>query len=435
MLTFVSALVFRVRSASDISAEPIDGWVIFRVAVDIIVAFLLLARLALRRTHWGGSMLRGVVAPLTVFGLVCLASTAWSVFPSWTFYKSFEYLLDVALLASVLESIHSTDDYRNLFNWTWALYGCLLLSVWVGAIVWPHEAFYGQILDTSAVMESRLEGVLPALSSNDVGTYAAILALLSLARLFPASQERFHKPWYVLLLASSLVTMVFAQTRTAFAGFLFGGLFIVLFSKRGKLGALFAFILVPIMALATAGGLIISFLERGQTTAQLATLSSRADWWSFAWQTFLERPLIGFGAYAAGRFAVLAKLGMGSTSTLHSDYLDILVGTSLWGMIPFIVALVGTWWLLLRYVRNSLNPEARQLSYEGLAILALLSFRSIFMTMLTWHPPLHLLAILGYAEYSRRRQRAAIPVKIRHFSDPRDEAADAQLDLVFDRRG
>jgi O-antigen ligase len=434
-LTVVSALTWRIRAASEIASEPVDAWAAARIGMDVVLAFVLLCRLTLRRTEWLGSMLRGLVGALTVFGMVCLASTAWSVFPPWTLFKSCEYLVDIALLAAILESLDSPEEFRNLFNWTWTLYGGLLLSVWLGTIVWPHEAFYGQVLQRGAALESRLQGVLPAISSNDVGTYAAILGLVSLARLFPASEERFHKPWYVLLLLGSLVTMVLAQTRTAFAGFAFGGFFILLYSKRGKLGPLLTFVVAPTLALATMGGLVWSFFERGQTEAQLATLSSRAQWWASAWQTFLERPLTGFGAYAAGRFAVLAKLGLGETSTLHSDYLDVLVGTSIWGMIPFIVALLGTWWLLLRYVRNSSsNPQAHQLAYEGLVVLALLTFRSVFMTMLTWHPPLHFLAILGYAEYVRRRRRALIRVKVRQLSDLQVEYPDPQLELVFETR-
>lgn len=432
-LTLASALVWRIREASDIASEPVDAWAAVRIGLDIVVAFVLLVRLALRRTHWIGSMLRGVIGALTVFGLVCLASTAWSVFPPWTLYKSWEYLVDIALLAAILETVNSPEDFRSLFDWTWALYGCLLLSVWLGAALWPHDAFYGQILQRGATLEARLQGVLPAISSNDVGTYGAMLGLVSLARLFPASEERFAKSWYVLLLLGGLVTMVLSQTRTAIAGFLLGGFFILIFSKRGKLGAFLAFVVAPAAALVTVGGLIRSFLARGQTGAQLATLSSRAEWWSFAWQTYLERPVTGFGAYAAGRFAVLAKLGLGETSTLHSDYLDILVGTSLWGMIPFLVALVGTWWLLFRYIRHT-NPQVRQLAHEGLAVLALLTLRSVFMTMLTWHPPLHFFVILGFAEYSRRSLRATVPVRLPRPSDQVVEAPNPQLELVFHSR-
>ncbi len=432
MLAFVSALVFRIRTVNDIATDPLDAWAVYRVVVDMLVAFGLLGILAVRRIHWLGSMFRGVVGALTIFGLVEVASTVWSVYPSWTLYKSLEYLVDVALLAAILESVSSIKDYRKFFNWTWALYGMLLLSVWMGAVIWPRAALHGQFIGRGAELGLRLEGVLPALSSNDVGTFAGIIVLVCLARLIPASNERFRKLWYLFLLGAGLVTMVLAQTRTAFAGLLFGIFIVLIYSKRGRLGAMITLVVAPIVALSTMGGLIWSFFERGQTEAQLATLSSRAQWWEFAWQTYLERPLTGFGAYAAGRFAVLAKLGMVGTSTLHSDYLDIIAGTGFWGLIPFLVVLVATWWYLLRYMRDpSLDDEGRQLAYEALAILALLTFRSIFMTMLIWHPPLHFLAIIGYVEFLRRRQRVAVryaPQAV-HFVPAIER--HQQLDLIF----
>jgi O-antigen ligase len=412
MLTFVSALVFRIRMASDIASDPLDGWAVFRVAIDLSVAFVLLGRLALRRSHWLGSMFRGVLGALSVFGLICMVSTVWSVFPSWTLYKSVEILVDFALLATILETIDSINDFRVLFNWTWALYGLALLTVWMGAAIWPQEALYGEKFDVGT-LGLRLQGVMPAFSSNDVGTFAAIIGLLALARLLPISEERFQRSWYGLLLVASAVTMVCSQTRTAITGFLGGVFLIMLLTRRRGMARLFTFVVTPLAGIVTMGGTVWSYLERGQSESQLASFSSRADWWSFAWQTYLERPLLGFGAYAGGRFAVLAKLGFGGTSTMHSDYLEILVGTSFWGMIPFLAALLGTWWLLLRFVRDSSSdPQQRQLAFESMAILALLTFRSVFMTMLTWHPPLHFLAIVGYGEFLRRRQNAWVPVTL-----------------------
>jgi len=272
---------------------------------------------------------------------------------------------------------------------------------------------------------------VPAISSNDVGTFSAIIALISLARLFPSSGRRSHTSWYVILLAGSLVTLVLSQTRSAIVGVMFGGFVILLFSKRGKFGALLTFVVAPIVALSTMGGLIWSFLERGQTKAQLATLSSRAQWWTFAWQTYLERPLTGFGAYAGGRFGVLAKMGLGLTSTMHSDYLEVIVGTSIWGMIPLLVALAATWWLLLRYARHPLDPRERQLAVEATVILAMLTLRSVFNDQFTWHPPLHFLAILGFVEYLRRKRQAMIQVKAPELQSRLISEPDPQLELAF----
>lgn len=426
-----SALTFRIRGASEIASDPLDAWAVFRITIDMLVAFVLLARLTLRRTHWLGSMLRGVVGALTVYGMVCLASTVWSVFPPWTLYKSWEYLIDIALLAAILESAHSTEDFRSLFNWTWTLYGVLLLSVWKDVLLFPHESLYGETLQHGAALGVRLDGVMPAMASNNVGTFSAIVALVSLARLFPSTGRRSHTSWYGALLVGSLVTLVLAQTRSAIIAVMLGGFIILLCSKQRRLGALVTFVVAPIVALSTMGGLIWSFLERGQTEAQLATLSSRAQWWAFAWQRYLDRPFTGFGAYAGGRFAVLAKLGLGLTSTMHSDYLEVIVGTSIWGLIPLLVTLGATWWLLVRYVRHSTDPRERQLAVEATVIMVMLTFRSVFNDVFTWHPPLPFLAILGYVEYLRRRRQATPQVAAPSLQSRLIREPDPQLESTF----
>ncbi|HXH50643.1 MAG TPA: O-antigen ligase family protein [Terriglobia bacterium] len=420
LLVFASALVFRVRGVAEIRQDPIDAWAMYRIGIELIVTAALFIRLALHRTPWLGSMFRGFVGVIAAFGVIELASTAWSVYPTWTLYKSCEYLLDIALLGAILATVRSVKTYETLFNWTWMLYGMLILSTWMGVLVWPQQALYPNGKGVGVgVLGIRLEGVLPALSSNDVGTFAGILGLIALCRLLPIAGEKSNRALYIVLLVTSVTTMVVAQTRSAFAGFLFGVFLLLYFSKRLGLSAFLTFVVAPLLAVSSLGGLIWAFLERGQTAQQLETLSSRADWWSFAWQTFMQRPLTGYGAYAAGRFAVMAKIGMGETSTMHSDYLEMIVGTGIWGLILFLIALLGTWWFLAQYIRHStVMSVEQQLAYEALVVLGLLTLRSIFMTMLTWHPPLHYLAILGYAEFLRRRRLREIPVSTHIIRDP-----------------
>jgi O-antigen ligase len=419
LLVFASALVFRIRGVDDIRQNPIDAWALYRIGIELIVTAALFIRLALRRTPWLGSMFRGYVGVIAAFGVVELASTVWSVYPTWTLYKSCEYLLDIALLGAILATVQSVKAYQTLFNWTWMLYGMLLASTWLGVLFWPHRALYPNDGVGVGVLGIRLEGVMPAVSSNDVGTFAGILGLIALCRLLPIAGEKSGRAWYILLLVASVATMVVAQTRSAIAGFLFAVFLLLLFSKRLGLSAFLTFVVGPLLVVSSLGGLIWTFLERGQSTQQLETLSSRVGWWSFAWQKFMERPLTGYGAYAAGRFAVMAKIGMGETSTMHSDYLEMIVGTGIWGLTLFLVALLGTWWFLTKYLRHSTAISVeQQLAYEAIVVLGLLTFRSIFMTMLTWHPSLHYLAILGYAEFLRRRRLRAVPLSIHVIREP-----------------
>lgn len=414
-LAFASALVFRIRGVGQIEQNPLDAWALYRIGIETILTFALLIRLALRRTPWLGSMFRGYVGVLAAFGLIELASTAWSVYPAWTCYKACEYLMDIALLGAVLATVKSVKEYRTFFNWTWILYGLLLMTTWLGVVLWPMHALYPNGKNVGVgILGFRLEGVLPALSSNDVGTFAGILALVALCRLLPVAGSKSNRSGYILLFIASMATMVVSQTRSAIAGFMFGVFLLLLFSRRLGLSAFLTFVVAPLLVASSLGGLIWAFLERGQSAQQMETLSSRVDWWSFAWQKFMQRPFTGYGAYAAGRFAVLAKIGFGKTSTMHSDYLEMIVGTGFWGLILFLIALLGTWWFLTRYLRNStVMSVEHQLAYEAIVVLGMLTLRSIFMTMLTWHPPLHYLAILGYAEFLRRRRIRETPRSVR----------------------
>ena len=107
-------------------------------------------------------------------------------------------------------------------------------------------------------------------------------------------------------------------------------------------------------------------------------------------------------AYAAGRFAVLGKLGVGSAAMMHSDWIEILIGTSIWGLIPFTAALLAAWWYLFRCIRSDhYLPEQRQLALELFGLLGMLTMHSFFNDELSWHCPLLYFAILGYAEFLR----------------------------------
>jgi O-antigen ligase len=259
-----------------------------------------------------------------------------------------------------------------------------------------------------------LSGVMPQQSSEGVGIYAAMIGLICLCRLMPIGKGRRGSVWYFLVLAASVATMVLSQTRMAIGGFLLGVFLILFVSKRFRLGTMMTFVVGPLLLLSGVGSIIWAFLRRGENSQALSTLSSRLVWWAFAWQKFLERPLTGYGAYAGERFAVMAKLGMGETASLHSDYLGVLVGTSIWGLIPFVAAIIATWWFLVSYLRRRdvAGPE-RQLAYEATTVLALLTINSVLVPMFSWQAPLYFLVILGYAEFLRRRRLREIPASAR----------------------
>lgn len=341
-----------------------------------------------------------------MFALAGAVSTMWSINPPWTLYKSIEFLIDVALIAAFVDMVRTADDYKSLFDWNWILCGLLIASAWVGAAIWPQEALHDGW--DMGKLGFRLSGLYPGQGANRLGDLGAIVGAICVARMFPLVKRNYDRFWYALVLLGCLVTIVASQTRTAFVGLSLAT--ILVFFLTGRAGRL---ILAGVGVLtagmfAGIGTSLMEYARRGQSTEEMLSLSDRITWWSVALDMFRAHPWTGVGAFAAGTFGVFAKLGSNNVGPLHSDYIETLAGTSFWGLVPLLIAIFGTWWIFIRSVRDpDLEDLDRQLCMEAMAVFAVISVRSVFMTFITMHPPLNFTILLGYAEFLRRRRRAA----------------------------
>jgi len=379
----------------------VDPAALFRIALEFVTFLVLAWRLALRKTDWVRSLFRGLIALLAIYALMSLASTVWSAFPPWTAFKSLEYLLDVMLLAAVVASVESLESYQDFMDWTWTLYTLALLSVWIGVVVSPELALH----PITGVFGVQLKGVWPDIAADSVGEFGAVVSTIAFARLVLRPGNLHNRLWYSLAFLIGCANMLMAQARTAIAGFGMAVMLVLILSRRWALAAFLTFTGTLVTLPLVISGWLWQYLQRGQTEDQLSSLSSRVEWWRFAWEKFSQQPLIGYGAYAAGRFVVMAGLQMGKTSSTHSDWVEILVGTGLWGLIPAILSLLGTCWVLASLFRNPVGePLERELTIEALALILLVFVRSFFNVNCFWHPPLIFFAVLGYAEFMRRRR-------------------------------
>jgi O-antigen ligase len=405
---FFSMLVFRIRDVGAAKANPLDAYAMTRVLPEVFVALALIIRLLLKKPNWLRALFTGIPGAMAVYCLVCVASSAWSVNASWTAYKSLEFLADVSLLAAIVASADSSLTYQNLLDWTLTFYGLSLVGVWINLPIWPNEAMDG----------GRLTGVIPVEASNSVGTSGAVLALVALCRLMPLFGHAKNRAWYFFLLIFGLISMVMSGTRNSEGAFVFGVGLIVLFSRRlRKIALIGTAAALPFLAIATlmsdrlwqkAWTLAASFAQRDQSSGAFDSLSGRTAWWAYGMDQLMHHPFTGMGAYAAGRFAVLGKLGVGAAAMMHSDWIEVAIGTSFWGIIPFAGALIAAWYFLIRCIRsNAFAPDQRQLGLEFFALLGMLTLHSFFNDELSWHCPLLYFAILGYAEFVRVQSKAA----------------------------
>ena len=143
--------------------------------------------------------------------------------------------------------------------------------------------------------------------------------------------------------------------------------------------------------------IFIEFFMRGQSKELFRSLSGRIPAWKVTFSVFMENPILGYGAYAAGRFFVGLKYGY-MMSSLHSDWVETLIGTGILGFSFLLICLIAVWWTILR-ASNLKNPLCNQLRLEVLGILTLLTFRSIFSVPLIWHAAIPWLLVVGFAQF------------------------------------
>lgn len=403
LLVFLSGMVFRERGLDEIQRSSIDAWALYRLTLMSIVALVLSVRLITGRTEWIRPLFRGLVGAMATYAVICVLSTAWSVFPEWTLYKSLEYLTDVAVIAGIAISVGSLYEYSSLFDWIWVLYGLLVCSVWVGAVLAPSVAF----VPNAGIFGFELQGVMPALSSNGVGEMAAILGVVAFTRLILKWSTTGAACWYGLLLGVSTLTLMLSQSRSAVMAFL-SGVVVAAFHRNARLATL-ALIAVVLAAFMFSGATQVAqtYMMRGQDPELFRGLSGRVGWWQYAWNEIQQRPWLGYGAYAGGRFVVLAQVGDQSTSSTHNSYIEVIIGCGIVGLLPFLIAVAGTWWQLARIQFKSLiSTLDSQVAVEALSVLAVLTARSIFSVAMIWHPAVDFLIVLGYAELLRRDRAA-----------------------------
>jgi O-antigen ligase/polysaccharide polymerase Wzy-like membrane protein len=398
LLMVASTLVFRIRASTAIQQSPLDGWAAYRIALVSTAAIILM--MVYRRVDWIGSMRRGLLGALSAYAIICLVSAIWSAYPAWTIYKSAEYLVDVAVLAAVVASMHSAQDYKRFLDWLWLIVVLQVCSVWLGTLLWPESAF----IRGSALLGQRICGVSPAIDQDTVGEYGAILAIVGFARLQLSQLNHRMRAFYLTLACVGFVTLMRSQARVAFVGFMLAAALILYFRKRWKATLLIACATLLLIVFTNVSDVAWAVVQRGDQQQGLETMSGRLPRWRLGWEAFVDQPLIGYGAYAGQRFVIGPKLHDSTLAELLNTYLDVLVGTGVIGLIPVVIVVFGGTLLLWRAARSpALAMFDRQLAVEILAVLAIELCRSFFADRLITHTGFLMAGLFGYAEFLRRR--------------------------------
>lgn len=408
LLALLGSLDYRMKAydVADIAADPVDTSVKIRLFCDALVAMILAIRLISGKTAWLRPIFRGLFGGLIVFVGISLTTTLWSVKPYWTFYKSAEYGLDVALIVAVVTSVKSLTKFKLLFNWVYALCGALLVLAVTEAIFVPRLGFDYGPLGTLSMPE--LTGVFPAQAPNGLGTYGAIIAIVALCRLMSKTEESSNRGWYQIILGFGLITMVMTEARSAIGAFVVAVIMYLILTRRVIAGAILAAGSALVLLVSGLGSTLLDYMMRGQTAQQFQQLTGRTELWAVAWQRIVERPFIGWGAYAGGKFVVLPAVQKTGFVDVDSTLVETLLDTGIPGLVALLLVVAAAWYFLFRGFRSErLEDGVRSLALESLLVLAILTMRCVFVSNLTRHPALPFLATIGFAELIRRKLKEA----------------------------
>ena len=408
LLALLGSLDYRMKAydVADIAADPVDTSVKIRLFCDALVAMILAIRLISGKTAWLRPIFRGLFGGLIVFVGISLTTTLWSVKPYWTFYKSAEYGLDVALIVAVVTSVKSLIKFKLLFNWVYALCGALLVLAVTEAIFVPRLGFDYGPLGTLSMPE--LTGVFPAQAPNGLGTYGAIIAIVALCRLMSKTEESSNRGWYQIILGFGLLTMVMTEARSAIGAFVVAVIMYLILTRRVIAGAILAAGSALALLVSGLGSTLLDYMMRGQTAQQFQQLTGRTELWAVAWQRIVERPFIGWGAYAGGKFVVLPAVQKTGFVDVDSTLVETLLDTGIPGLVALLLVVAAAWYFLFRGFRSErLEDGVRSLALESLLVLAILTMRCVFVSNLTRHPALPFLAAIGFAELIRRKLKEA----------------------------
>ena len=370
--------MLRVRATEDLAENPLDAAGLFRIAcvgaagLLAVVSFLIPARMP---RPDGGLLKSPLFRIYVLYVFTVFLGAPLSEQPVLTAYRGIELAVAMLVFAGAYRRIGTSSAARIQSVLYWFAIA-MLCSVWAGVVVSPDLA----VREVSAGFENvttpipwQIEGVFPTISSNLVGALAALVMFWSIGRVI-GEKGSFSPRLGRAIAVFGFVTLIAAQYRTGYVAVLLAA-FVAVVVLRKKVVATFV-VALAVAALVTGVASVApaeEFVLKGQDveTTSATTLTGRLEWWERALPVWRESPVIGKGLLTATRFEVLSSLGVEEGSTIHSTWVEALLGTGVVGVVLLLLCLAGAW---VQAIRQALR-DARHM--VPALVLGVITVRSL----------------------------------------------------------
>jgi len=389
---FISILLWNVNtSTSSVSQSTALGNTGNFYRIFLVMFSLAVGAYALMKNS--GNLSKRLSLPIILFIVYAvvafLSSLLVPVNSFYTMWKSMEIMVDLMILLAIL--CHATP-YENILK----TYKLIILLLIILLAIFTIEAIVAPsivLLPSRGSIPFTMRGYIPLYNGNSLAFLCAIVAFFAFCR---AINFKKNKNLFIFLFIWSFIVLILAQSRTSLVGLMVAIIVFTYFNKNKK--TLYSLIALSILLslLATVAGSIGAYLTRGQSAELVGSLSGRTHGWEASMEAFYASPIVGHGFAAAARTDIL---GVEGASTLHGAIFDVMVGTGLMGLIPWLLSIVLIGKALLhRKTIEKIGGVYKIQHYEFMGLFALLMVRSLTSSGIAFHEHtlMLLLIIYGY---------------------------------------
>lgn len=310
-----------------------------------------------------------------LFGIFSFASSYWL---SYSIVKYIEYgVLIVVTLYLFTKAKYNPSIFNHAFDLSILYIKIMLLIVVLGLVISPSRAIlipdaYNPTSD--AILPFQLQGWIIPLSNTAVCFYAGYAFYVTFVQIVEAKQKKMISYLEIILYA---IIAVLSMSRMALLGAAIACfIYIFFFCKKGNV-KLLVFLAGTIIVI-LGSNLIITFMLRGQSVAEVSSVTGRTKWWAYAIEVYfngtLWEKIFGFG-FAAGE-RVVARASSDLMSTLDSDYFANLISCGAVGLFCILGAIVTSVRQLLSVPRllsvSNYNQKMYIFKAAGIMIITLI---------------------------------------------------------------
>ena len=318
-----------VTTGAEVLANPV---VLERAVRGVlsVLALIVVFPVLMERVRSSSRIGRGVGAVM-LYGLVALVSTLYSVSALVTGAKVVELAAGLIVVLAVALSADSRTELRRMVKFVVLLEAALVVGAIAGYFLVP-DRFQANEYRPGFILPFAMNA--PYNHSNELSASAALVAAYALATAFTADQRRARSYWFALFVLATF-GLILASGRQGLIMWLISVL-VLLWVLRRRLLMLLVGPAAVVGYVAYSDALWAAFVRNQPET--LATLSDRTLFWQAAFDAWLRHPWTGFGFGAGGRFVALEVVNEGQITSLHSGYMEALIGVGLLGLLPLAYA-------------------------------------------------------------------------------------------------